>query len=84
MPKHYVSGLCNNTNENGYSTDTWPKDSKVARKWDRFVELDVTKLEAIVIPQKFRVVVTSDNLIILYLMISGDINSVFTPSLFPE
>ena len=40
MPKHCVSGLCNKTNKDGYSTDTWPKYSKVARKWDRFVKLD--------------------------------------------
>ena len=40
MPKRCVSGLCNNTNEDGYSTHTWPKDAKVARKWDRFVKLD--------------------------------------------
>ena len=40
MPKRCVSGVYNNTNEDGYSTDKWPKDSEVAHKWDRFVKLD--------------------------------------------
>ena len=41
MPKRCVSGLCNNTYEDvTVLTDTWPKDSQIARMWDRFVKLD--------------------------------------------
>ena len=73
--------MCKNTNEDGYSTDTWPKDSKVVHNlWDRFLKLVRANWKH-GNPRVFCVVVILDNLMILYLIVSGDINSVFTPSL---
>ena len=77
MPKRCVSGLCNNTNEDVTALIHGKKDSQIARKWDRFVKLT----GSMVIPHMFCVVFTSDNLMISYLMVSGDIHSVFTPGL---
>ena len=40
MPKHIISGLCKNTNEDVTALINGQKILKVARKWHRFVKLD--------------------------------------------
>uniref|UniRef100_A0A8C7DPC2 THAP-type domain-containing protein n=1 Tax=Oncorhynchus kisutch TaxID=8019 RepID=A0A8C7DPC2_ONCKI len=39
MPRKCVVAGCSNTHKDGVTTHLWPKDEKIALKWDRFVRL---------------------------------------------
>ena len=80
MPKRCVSGLCNNTNED---VTALIHGQKIPKSHASGIVLwNSTELTgSMVIPHMFCVVFTSDNLMISYLMVSGDIHLVFTPGL---
>nr|XP_029504206.1 zinc finger protein 2-like isoform X2 [Oncorhynchus nerka] len=39
MPRKCVVAGCSNTHKDGVTTNLWPKNEKIALKWDRFVRL---------------------------------------------